>query len=156
MHHIKTIEAKLNAKDYKFALVATRFNDFIVKQLIDGAINQLVQHNVSFDNLHIIRVPGCYELPLAVKRLAESKKYAGIICLGAIIKGDTHHFEILTNETSKSLSQLMLEYNLPITFGIVTTYNLEQAIERAGNKGGNKGAAAAGACLEMVNLMSQL
>jgi 6,7-dimethyl-8-ribityllumazine synthase len=156
MHNIQTIEAKLNAKHFKFALVAARFNDFIVKNLIGGAVDYLIRHNVKEENLTLIRTPGCGELPLAVKVAAQSKKYHGIICLGAIIKGETHHFDLLAHETSKSLSQLMLEYNLPIGFGIVATYNLEQAIERAGNKVGNQGAAAAAACLDMANLLSEL
>jgi 6,7-dimethyl-8-ribityllumazine synthase len=156
MHNIQTIEAALNAESFKFALIATRFNDFIVKNLIGGAMDYLRRHNVSKENVTLIRTPGCGELPLTTKVIAQSKKYDGIVCLGAIIKGETHHFDLLTHETTKSLNQLMLEYSIPIGFGIVTTYNLEQAIERAGNKSGNKGSEAAAACLEMVNLIQQL
>jgi 6,7-dimethyl-8-ribityllumazine synthase len=156
MHNLKIIESKLLAKAFKFAIVTTRFNDFIVKHLLDGAVSQLTQHDVPLDHLTLVKVPGCHEMPLIVKQLAQSKKYAGIICLGAIIKGDTHHFELLANETAKSLTQLMLDYNTPISFGILTTYNIEQAIARAGNKSGNKGSQAANACLEMANLMLNL
>ncbi len=156
MHNIHTIEGKIEAKNFKFVLVAARFNEFVVKNLIGGAVDYLTRHNVKKENITLIRVPGCGELPLAVKIAAHSKKYDGIICLGAIIKGETHHFELLAHETSKSLNQLMLEYNTPISVGILTTYNLEQAIERAGNKSGNKGTAAATACLEMTNLVGLL
>lgn len=153
MHDIHTIEGKIEAKNFKFALVAARFNDFVVKHLINGAVDYLTRHNVNKENITLIRVPGCGELPLIVKIAAHSKKYDGIICLGTIIKGETHHFESLAHETSKSLTQLMLEYNTPVSIGILMTYDLEQAIQRAGNKSGNKGADAASGCLEMVNLI---
>ena len=156
MHNIHTIEGKINAKNFKFALIAARFNGFVVKNLIDGAIDYLTRHNVTEQNITLVRVPGCGELPLAVKIAAHSKKYDGIICLGTIIKGETYHFELLAHETSKSLSQLTLNYQIPITWGILTTYNLEQAIQRAGNKNGNKGTSAASACLEMVNLINSM
>jgi 6,7-dimethyl-8-ribityllumazine synthase len=156
MRTINTIESKFLAQDFKFAIVASRVNNFVVKSLLGGAVDQLKQHDVNCENITIVKVPGSFEMPLAVKQLAQSKKYAGIICIGAIIKGDTYHFELIANETTKGLAQLMLEYELPITLGLITAYNTEQAIARAGTKAGNQGSEAAKACLEMVNLMKAL
>ena len=156
MNNIKLIEGQLQSGNFKFAIVASRFNNFIVKHLIDGAIDFLTRHNVDPENITIIRVPGSFEIPLATKIAAQSCQYDGIICLGTLIKGDTYHFEILANEVTKGLAQIGLEKEIPIGFGILTTLSTEQAIERAGNKSGNKGVETASACLEMVNLCKRL
>jgi 6,7-dimethyl-8-ribityllumazine synthase len=158
-HHqfnITTIAGKLDAKDLRFALVASRFNDFIVKQLIDGAIDCLLRHGAQKENLTLVQVPGAFEIALATQTLAQTQQFDAIICLGAIIRGATPHFELLAHETSKSLAQINLASCIPIGWGILTTDTLEQAIERAGTKGGNKGSEAAAASLEMVHVMQQL
>ncbi len=149
---IKTIEGTLNNDNYKFAIIASRFNDFIVKHLVNGAIDILRRHNVQEQNIEIIRVPGAFELPKITKLMARTKSIDGIICLGALIKGDTYHFDVLANEVTKGLAQINLDEDIPISFGILTTDNIEQAIERAGSKNGNKGSEAAVVCLEMINL----
>jgi 6,7-dimethyl-8-ribityllumazine synthase len=156
MQQIKTIEGKLQAEGLRFALIASRFNDFIVSRLIDGAVDFLTRHGADKDNLTLIRVPGSFEISKTARFLADSKKYDGIICLGAIIRGATTHFDLLANETMKGLAKIDLEHNTPIGFGIITADTLEQAIERAGTKAGNKGAEAASACLEMVQVMRQI
>jgi 6,7-dimethyl-8-ribityllumazine synthase len=156
MKTITTIEGKLQAEGLTFALIASRFNDFIVNRLIDGATDFLVRHGADKDNLTLIRVPGAFEISKIASSLAHSKKYDGIICLGAIIRGATPHFDLLANETIKGLAKIDLEHNTPIGFGIITADTLEQAIERAGSKAGNKGEMAASACLEMVRVMKQI
>jgi 6,7-dimethyl-8-ribityllumazine synthase len=154
--NIKTVEGKLDATGVKFALVASRFNDFIVSELIKGAVDFLLRHGAEEKNLTLIRVPGAFELAQITQVVAKSKQYDGIICLGALIRGNTPHFDILANETAKGLAQINLESGVPIGFGVLTTDNLEQAVERAGSKAGNKGADAASACLEVVRVLKQL
>lgn len=154
--NIKTIEAKLDASGLKFALVASRFNDFIVGELIRGAIDFLIRHGADEKNITIVRVPGAFEIAQVTQIVAKKKQHDGIVCLGALIRGSTPHFDLLANETAKSLAQINLAYNVPIGFGVLTTDNLEQAIERAGAKAGNKGAEAASACLEVVRVLQQL
>jgi 6,7-dimethyl-8-ribityllumazine synthase len=149
---IKTIEGKLENNNYRFALISSRFNNFITDRLVDGAIDYLVRHDVKPENIVSIKAPGSFEVPKVTKLALESKKYDGIICLGSIIRGDTYHFDLIANEATKGLAQLNLESNTPISFGILTTETIEQAIERAGTKNGNKGFEAAAACLEMINL----
>jgi 6,7-dimethyl-8-ribityllumazine synthase len=156
MLEIKTIEGKLQAEQLKFAIVASRFNEFIVSRLIDGTVDFLVRHGAEKDDLTLVHVPGAFEIPKMTRVLAKSGKYDGIICLGAIIRGATPHFEILANETIKGLSHVDLEYDAAIGLGILTTDTIEQAIERAGTKAGNKGAQAAAACLEMVRVLKQI
>lgn len=156
MTTITTIEGKLQAEGLTFALIASRFNDFIVSRLIDGAVDFLVRHGAEQNNLAIIRVPGAFEISKAASLLAKTNKYDGIVCLGALIRGATPHFDLLCNETIKGLAKIDLDYNTPIGFGIITADTLEQAIERAGSKAGNKGAEAASACLEMVQVMKQI
>ncbi len=156
MLEIRTIEGKLQAEQLKFAIVASRFNEFIVSRLIDGAIDFLVRHGAEKDNLTLVYVPGAFEIPKITRVLAKSGKYDGIICLGALIRGATSHFEILANETVKGLSHVDLEYDAAIGLGILTTDTIEQAIERAGTKAGNKGAQAAAACLEMIRVLKQI
>lgn len=152
--NIKTIEGKLVNNNYKFTIIAGRFNDFIVSHLIDGAVDVLERHNVKREQINIIRTPGAFEIPKVANLVLQSKKYDGIICLGALIKGETYHFDVLANEVTKGLAQLNLTSDIPVSFGILTTNNIEQSIERSGSKAGNKGAEAALSCLEMINLCS--
>jgi len=156
MHHLKTIEGQFQAQGLKFAIVAARFNDFIVDRLIGGAVDYLVRNGAAKDNLTLVRIPGAFEMPLAAKKLAASGNYDGVICLGAVIRGATPHFDFVSGEAAKGIAQAMMETNIPIGFGVLTTDTLEQAIERAGSKGGNKGVEAASAVLEMVRVMEQL
>jgi 6,7-dimethyl-8-ribityllumazine synthase len=151
----KIIEGKLQAEGLKFAIVASRFNDHIVEHLIKGAIDFLIRHGANKEDLTLIKVPGAFELAPAAKLLAQ-KNFDGIICVGAIIRGATAHFDLIAHETIKSLAQINLDYNVPIGFGVLATDTLEQAIERAGTKAGNKGAEAAAACLEMVKVLQQI
>lgn len=156
MMHVKTIEGQLNAKGIKFAILASRFNDFIVDRLVGGAVDYLVRHGADREDITIIRIPGAFEMPVVCKRLAESKKYEGIIALGAVIRGATPHFDFVANEATKGLAHVALESGIPVGFGVLTVDSIEQAIERAGSKAGNKGAEAAAAILETVRVMEQL
>ncbi len=156
MNQIKTIEGQLNASGLKFAIVATRFNDFIVDRLISGAVDYLVRHGGAAEDMTIVRVPGAFEMPVVCKKMAASGKYDGIIALGAVIRGGTPHFEFVASETTKGLAMVSLESGLPVGFGLLTTDNIEQAIERAGTKAGNKGVEAAAAVLETVRVLNQL
>ena len=156
MPHIATIEGQLVAKGLKFALVAGRFNDFITERLIGGAVDYLTRHGAERSDLTLVKVPGAFEIPLAAKKLAASGKYDGVICLGAVIRGATPHFEYVANECVKGLAHVMLETNVPVGFGVLTVDTLEQAIERAGSKAGNKGVESAAAVLEMVRVLEQL
>jgi 6,7-dimethyl-8-ribityllumazine synthase len=153
---MRTIEGKLNGAGLKFALVVSRFNSFITERLLEGALDCLRRQGVAEDDLMVARVPGAWEIPVVVKRLAQAKTYDGVICLGAVIRGSTPHFDYVAAEVSKGIAQVSLESGLPISFGILTTDTLEQAIERAGSKAGNKGFAAAEAAIEMVNLLKGL
>lgn len=156
MPHIATIEGQLVAKGLKFALVAGRFNDFITERLIGGAVDYLTRHGADRADLTLVKVPGAFEIPLAAQKLAASGKYHGVICLGAVIRGATPHFEYVANECVKGLAHVMLATNVPVGFGVLTVDTLEQAIERAGSKAGNKGVEAAAAVLEMVRVVEQL
>lgn len=156
MHQIKTIEGQLNAQGLKFALIASRFNEFIVDKLISGAVDYLVRHGASPDNLELVRIPGAFEMPLVAKKLASSGRYDGVICLGAVIRGSTPHFDYVAAEVSKGIASVMLDTGVPVGFGVLTTDTLEQAVERAGSKAGNKGVEAAGAALEAVRVIEQL
>lgn len=156
MQHIKIIEGKLIGKDLKFAIIASRFNDFIVSRLVSGAIDYLIRHGVSEQDIVLIKVPGAFEMPVVAKKVAKSKKFNGVICLGAVIRGATPHFDYVASEVAKGIAQVSLESEVPVTFGVLTTDTLEQAIERAGSKAGNKGAEAAQAALETVQVMIQL
>ena len=153
---INIIEGKLDAKGLKIAIVASRFNDFIVDRLISGALDCLIRHGADKADLTVIRTPGAFELPVICKRLAESGKFQGIIALGAIIRGATPHFEYVATEASKGLAHVALASGLPIGFGLLTTDSLEQAVERAGSKAGNKGAEAALSVLESARVLQQL
>jgi 6,7-dimethyl-8-ribityllumazine synthase len=152
----KTYEGKLIAKDFKFALIVSRFNDFIVRKLMEGALDALTRHGADDKNIEIVKVPGSFEIPLIAKKLAKSGKYAAVICLGAVIRGATPHFEYVAAEVSKGIAAVNLETEIPVTFGVLTTDNIEQAIERAGSKSGNKGWDAAMSAIEMVNLIKNI
>jgi len=152
----KTIQGDLTAKGLKFGIIAARFNDFITARLVDGALDALARHGVSEGDIELIKVPGAFEIPLAAKMLAQSKKYNAVICLGAVIRGATPHFEYVSAEVSKGVASVSMESGLPVIFGVLTTDTIEQAIERAGTKSGNKGWDAALSAIEMANLMKQL
>ncbi len=152
----KTIEGKLDAKGLTFAIVLSRFNSFIGEKLLDGALDAIKRHGGDEKSLTVVRVPGAFEIPLAAKRLAGKKGVDAVICLGAVIRGDTPHFDYVAAEVSKGIATVTLETETPVTFGVVTTDNLEQAIERAGSKGGNKGFDAAMSAIEMANLIKDI
>ena len=149
----KTLEAHLNAEGKKFALVVSRFNDFITDKLLSGALDALVRSGAKDNDIEIVKVPGAFEIPLVAKKVAIQKKVSAIICLGAVIRGATPHFDYDSAEVSKGIAQVSLESGVPIIFGVVTTDTIEQAIERAGTKAGNKGWSAAMAAVEMANLL---
>ncbi|WP_415883262.1 6,7-dimethyl-8-ribityllumazine synthase [Neptuniibacter sp. QD34_54] len=153
---VKTFEGDFVNADGNYAIVVGRFNAFVVESLLEGAIDTLKRHGVSEDNIRVIRVPGAFEIPLAVKRVAAQKKDDAIIALGAVIRGGTPHFEYVSGESSKGVAQVSLDYDLPIANGILTVNSIEQAVERSGTKMGNKGAEAALSALEMVSLLKQL
>jgi 6,7-dimethyl-8-ribityllumazine synthase len=153
---MRTIEGKLVGEGLKFALVVSRFNSFITERLLEGALDSLRRKGVREEDLTVVRVPGAWEIPLAAQKLARSKAHQAVICLGAVIRGATPHFDYVAAEVSKGIAQVTLETGVPISFGILTTDTLEQAVERAGSKAGNKGAAAADAAMEMVNLLAEL
>jgi len=153
---VKSIEGKLKAEGLRFAIVASRFNDFISRRLIDGATDALLRHGADEKNIEIVRVPGSFEIPLVAKKVAGSKKYDAVICVGAVIRGATPHFEYISAEVAKGIAQVSLESEIPVAFGILTTDNIEQAIERAGMKSGNKGWDAALSAIEMANLLKEI
>jgi len=150
------LEGKISAEGYRFGLVVSRFNDFISSKLVEGAVDALKRHGATEEQLLLVKVPGAFEIPLAAKKLAESGKVDAVICLGAVIRGSTPHFEYVAAEVSKGIAVVALDTKVPVAFGVLTTDNLEQAIERAGTKSGNKGWDAALAAMEMVNLFKQL
>lgn len=150
------IEGRLDAKQFKFAIVASRVNDLITTPMINGAVDTLLRHNAKETNIDIVRVPGSFEIPFAVKKAAISKKYDAIIAIGAIIRGQTSHFDFLSSQVTKDLSAVSLQTDVPVTSGIITTDTTEQAIERAGVKAGNRGSEAAMSAIEMANLSSQI
>ncbi|MDY5739864.1 MAG: 6,7-dimethyl-8-ribityllumazine synthase [Anaerovoracaceae bacterium] len=153
---MKTFEGKLVTDDIKIGIIAGRFNEFITSKLLSGAIDCLVRHDVKEENIEIAWVPGAFEIPLIAAKMAESKKYDAIICLGAVIRGNTSHYDYVCSEVSKGIAATSLKYGLPVMFGVVTTENIEQAIERAGTKAGNKGYDCALSAIEMVNLIKGL
>ena len=153
---MKTYEGKLIAKDLRFGIVVSRFNEFLSSRLLEGAIDALKRHDASEENIDVAWTPGSYELPLIAKKMADSKIYDGIICLGVIIRGDTPHFEYIAGETAKGIAKAGLDSNIPISFGVITSDNIEQAIERAGTKSGNKGWQAALSAIEMANLIKNM
>lgn len=156
MSNIKTFSGDFSAKGIRVGIVAGRFNDFIVDNLIAGAVDTLLRHGAVEKDIEIARVPGAVEIPLAVQCMGKTGKYDAIIALGAVIRGGTPHFEYVAGECSKGLGQLTLQLDLPIAFGVLTVDTIEQAIERAGTKAGNKGAEAAMSTIEMVNVLRQI
>jgi 6,7-dimethyl-8-ribityllumazine synthase len=156
MSGIQEIEGQLTVRGARIALLVSRFNSFIVESLVSGAVDTLKRHGAEERELQIIRVPGAYEMPIAAKRLAASQRYDAIIALGAVIRGGTPHFEYVAGECTKGLSQVSLQHDLPIAFGVLTVDSIEQAIERAGTKAGNKGAEAALSAIEMINLLREI
>jgi 6,7-dimethyl-8-ribityllumazine synthase len=151
-----TIEGKLDATGLKFGIVIARFNEFISGKLLSGCLDGLKRHGANEDDIDLVWSPGSFEIPVLAKKMAETKRYNAIICLGAVIRGATPHFDYVAAEVSKGVAHVGLEAGLPVIFGVLTTDNLEQAIERAGTKGGNKGFDAALAAIEMANLMKEI
>jgi 6,7-dimethyl-8-ribityllumazine synthase len=153
---VKAIQGRLDASGLKFAVVVSRFNDFVTDRLLDGALEALKAHGADDSRIDVIRVPGAFEIPLAAKQIAAAGKHDALICLGAIIRGDTPHFDYIADAVTRGLGALNLEYRLPISFGVLTTNNVEQAMERAGEKTQNKGFEAALTAIEMANLKKEL
>ena len=149
----KVIEGKLLAKGKKFAIVVSRFNDFITNKLTEGAVDALLRSGADAEDIEIIKVPGAFEIPLIAKKVAEKSRYNAVICLGAVIRGATPHFDYVSAEVSKGIAMVSLESGVPVIFGVLTTDTIEQAIERAGMKSGNKGWSAALSAIEMANLI---
>jgi 6,7-dimethyl-8-ribityllumazine synthase len=153
---VKTIQGNLVSKDLKFGIVAGRFNEFIGSKLVGGAIDGLTRHGADEEQIDLVWVPGAFEIPLAAQKMAKSQKYNAIICVGAVIRGSTPHFDYVASEMTKGIAQVSLQTGIPVVYGVLTTENIEQAIERAGTKVGNKGFDAALTAIEMCNLLSQL
>ena len=153
---MKKLEGNLVAQNMKVALVAARFNEFIVSKLISGAVDGLKRHNVADDDITLAWVPGAFEIPLIASKLAKSGKYDAVICLGAVIRGATSHYDYVCNEVSKGVAHVSLETGIPVLFGVLTTDTIEQAIERAGTKAGNKGYDCALSAIEMINLSKEM
>ncbi len=150
---MKTYEGQLVAGNEKFCIIISRFNDFIGSKLLSGALDELKRHGVSDDNIDIVKVPGAFEIPITAQKFAQTGKYNAIITLGAVIRGATAHFDYVSAEVSKGIAQVSLQTGVPVIFGVLTTDNIEQAIERAGTKAGNKGSDAAKSAIEMANLL---
>jgi 6,7-dimethyl-8-ribityllumazine synthase len=153
---MKTLEGKLQAEGLKVAIVVARFNEFITSKLLGGATDILLRHGANAEDITVAWVPGAFEIPLAAQKLAMSKKFDTVICLGAVIRGATSHYDYVCSEVSKGIAHVSLETGVPVAFGILTTENIEQAVERAGTKSGNKGADAAVSAIEMVNLLKNI
>lgn len=153
---VKTVEGQLIAKGKKFAIVVSRFNDFISKRLLEGAIDTLMRHGAKEAEIEVVWVPGAFEIPVVANKLARSKKFDAVICIGAVIKGSTPHFEYVSSEAAKGVAKVSLDTGIPVIFGVITAENLEQAIERAGTKDGNKGRDAAISAIEMANLLENI
>lgn len=153
---MKTLEGKLTAKNMKIAIVVARFNEFITSKLLSGCIDCLIRHEAADEDLTVAWVPGAFEIPMAAKKLAESGKYDAVICLGAVIRGATPHFDYVCAEASKGIAQISMQTGVPVAFGVLTTENIQQAVERAGTKAGNKGVDCAMTAMEMVNLFKEM
>ena len=153
---INILEGKVVAQGMKVGIVASRFNSFIVQKLLDGAVDGLVRHGVAEEDITAAWVPGAFEIPIVAKQMAESGKYDAVICVGAVIRGSTSHYELVCSEVAKGVAQVSLQTGVPVLFGVITTENIEQAIERAGSKAGNKGYDCAVGAVEMVNLIREL
>ena len=153
---MKTLEGKLTAKNMKIAIVVARFNEFITSKLLSGCIDCLIRHEAADEDLTVAWVPGAFEIPMAAKKLAESGKYDAVICLGAVIRGATPHFDYVCAEASKGIAQVSMQTGVPVAFGVLTTENIQQAVERAGTKARNKGVDCAMTAMEMVNLFKEM
>jgi 6,7-dimethyl-8-ribityllumazine synthase len=153
---VKVIEGQLVAKGMRFAIIASRFNEFISSKLKEGAIDALLRHETAEEDITVFWVPGAFEMPVVAKKIAKSGRYDAVICVGAVIRGSTSHFDYVANEVSKGIATVSLETGLPIAFGVLTTDTIEQAIERAGTKAGNKGFESAMVAIEMVNLFKEI
>jgi 6,7-dimethyl-8-ribityllumazine synthase len=156
MNEVKNIEGDLIARSARFGIALGRFNSFIGERLLEGALDTLLRHGAEPNNIEVVRVPGAFEMPLALKTMAASKRYDALIALGAVIRGETPHFEYVAGECAKGVAQVGMQYDLPVAFGVLTVDTIEQAIERAGTKAGNKGVDAALTAIEMVNLLKKL
>jgi 6,7-dimethyl-8-ribityllumazine synthase len=153
---VKTLEGDFNARGLRFGIVASRFNDFIVDRLLDAAVGTLLKHGVAHGDIEVVRVPGAFETPLAIKKMATSRRYSALIALGCVIRGGTPHFEYVAGEATRGIGNVSASEEIPIGFGILTVDTIEQAIERAGTKAGNKGADAALAAIQMATVLRQL
>lgn len=153
---MKSYEGELQAKGLKFAVIVSRFNEFITNKLLDGALDGLVRHGAAEKDIHVVKVPGSFEIPLAAKKVAGNKAVDAVICLGTIIRGATPHFDYVASETAKGIASASLETGVPIAFGVITADTIEQAVERAGTKSGNKGWDAALVAIEMAQLLKKL
>lgn len=153
---MRTLEGKLVSKGIKVGIVAARFNEFITSKLVSGAMDGLLRHDVKEEDIHVAWVPGAFEIPLIASKMAKSGKYDAVICVGAVIRGSTSHYDYVCNEVSKGIAAVSLESGIPVMFGVLTTENIEQAIERAGTKTGNKGYDCALGAIEMVNLIQEI
>lgn len=153
---MKTYEGNLVAKGIKVGIVAARFNEFITSKLVSGAMDGLIRHDVKEEDIHVAWVPGAFEIPLIASKMAKSRKYDAVICVGAVIRGSTSHYDYVCSEVSKGIASVSLGSGIPVMFGVLTTENIEQAIERAGTKAGNKGYDCALSAIEMVNLIREM
>ncbi|MDE6035916.1 MAG: 6,7-dimethyl-8-ribityllumazine synthase [Ruminococcus sp.] len=153
---MKIYEGKLVAESTKIGIVVARFNEFITSKLLGGAVDTLKRHGVAEENIDIAWVPGAFEIPLIAKKMTATGKYNAVICLGAVIRGSTSHYDLVCNETAKGIAQVSLNSDIPVMFGVITTENIEQAIERAGSKAGNKGSECAEGAIEMINLIREI
>ena len=154
---MNVIEGNIVASEnFKIGIVASRFNDFVVGRLVEGALDGLKRHNVKDGNITLAKVPGAFEIPVVAKKMAASKKFDAVICLGAVIRGATSNYDYVCNEVSKGIAQVSLEYGMPVLFGVLTTENIEQAVERSGSKAGNKGTECALAAIEMIQVLKQI
>ncbi|WP_434793812.1 6,7-dimethyl-8-ribityllumazine synthase [Terrisporobacter petrolearius] len=153
---MRIYEGKLVSKDVKIGIIAARFNEFITSKLLGGAVDALKRHDVDEENIEVAWVPGAFEIPLIASKMAKSKKYDAIICLGAVIRGNTTHYDYVCSEVSKGIAHVSLNSDIPVMFGVITTENIEQAIERAGTKVGNKGFDCAVGAIEMINLIREI
>ncbi len=155
---MKIIEGNVVAESekVKIGIIASRFNDFVVGRLVDGALDGLKRHNIKEENITLVKVPGAFEIPVIAKKMSEQNQYDAIICLGAVIRGVTSHYDYVCNEVSKGIAQVSLEAGIPVLFGVLTTENIEQAVERSGSKAGNKGTECALAAIEMINVIKNL
>jgi 6,7-dimethyl-8-ribityllumazine synthase len=156
MAEVKNIDGDLIVRNARFGIALGRFNSFIGERLLEGAVDALLRHGTETTNIDVVRVPGAFEMPLVLKTMASSKKYDALIALGAVIRGETPHFEYVAAECAKGVSQVSIQFDLPVAFGVLTVDTIEQAIERAGSKAGNKGVDAALTAIEMVNLLKKL